>query len=109
MFYVPWTARSLRDPHLLSLAKDVELGKYTVPIGNRTPGSRMAVHYATAAPCKSLIFLQDRPDLLLQIFDLGSEGGDNEVDGEMLAETDEVPYECGARYVKALKSEWLLR
>ena len=55
------------------------------------------------------VFLQDRPDLLLQIFDLGSEGGENEVDGEMLSETDEVPYECGARYVKALTSEWPLR
>ena len=39
-------------PHLLSLAKDVELGKYTVPTGNRTPGRRVAVHYATAAPRK---------------------------------------------------------
>ena len=39
-------------PHLLSLAKDVKLGKYTVPTGNRTPGRRVAVHYATAAPRK---------------------------------------------------------
>ena len=37
-------------PHFLSLAKDVELGKYTVPTGNRTPDRHMAVHYATAAP-----------------------------------------------------------
>ena len=36
-------------PHLLSLAKDVKLGKYTVPTGNRTPGRRVTVHYATAA------------------------------------------------------------
>ena len=41
-----------RHPHLLSLAKDVKLGKYTVPTGNRTSGSRVAVHYATAAPRK---------------------------------------------------------
>ena len=39
-------------PHLLSLAKDVKLGKYTVPTGNRTPGRRVTVHYATAAPRK---------------------------------------------------------
>ena len=43
---------SRRHPHLLSPAKDVKLGKYTVPTGNRTPGRRMAVHYATAAPRK---------------------------------------------------------
>ena len=37
-------------PHLLSLAKDVKLGKYTVQIGNRTPGRRESVRFATAAP-----------------------------------------------------------
>ena len=36
-------------PHLLSLAKDVKLDKFTVPTGNWTPGRRMAVHYVTAA------------------------------------------------------------
>ena len=35
---------------LLSLAKDLKLGFYTVPTGNRTPGRRVAVHYTTAAP-----------------------------------------------------------
>ena len=39
-------------PHLLSLTKDVKLGKYTVPTGNRTQGRRVAVHYANAAPHK---------------------------------------------------------
>ena len=39
-----------RHPHLLSLAKDVKLGFYSVPTGNRTPGRHMAVHYTTAAP-----------------------------------------------------------
>ena len=39
-------------PHLLCLAKDVKLAKYTVPTGNRTPGCRVAVHYATAVPRK---------------------------------------------------------
>ena len=29
-------------PHLLSLAKDVKLGKYTIPTGNQTPGRRVA-------------------------------------------------------------------
>ena len=54
VFYVPSTARSFRDdtPLLLSLAKDMKLGKYTVPTGNRIPGRRMAVHYVTAAPRK---------------------------------------------------------
>ena len=37
-------------PHLLSLPKDVKLGFYTVPTGNRTPGRCVAVHYTTAAP-----------------------------------------------------------
>ena len=41
-----------RHPHLLSLVKDLKLGKYTVPTGNRTPGRRVAVHYANAAPRK---------------------------------------------------------
>ena len=53
VFYVTSTARSSRDcPYLLSLSKDVKLGKYTVPTGNRTPGLRVAVHYAIAAPRK---------------------------------------------------------
>ena len=52
-FYVPSTAKSFRDAdHLLSLAKDVKLGKYTVPTGIPTPDRRVAVHYATAAPRK---------------------------------------------------------
>ena len=50
-----------RHPHLLSLAKDVKLGKYTVPIGNRTPGRRVAVHYATAAPRKLHEFIWSNP------------------------------------------------
>ena len=36
-------------PHLVSLAKDVKLDKYTVPTGDWTPGRRMAVHYVIAA------------------------------------------------------------
>lgn len=31
------------------------------------------------------------------MFDLGPTGGEQECDGEMMAETDEVVYECGAR------------
>ena len=31
----------------MSLARDVTLGKYTVPTENPTPGRRVAVHYAT--------------------------------------------------------------
>ncbi|XP_046440285.1 E3 ubiquitin-protein ligase MYCBP2-like isoform X2 [Daphnia pulex] len=33
----------------------------------------------------------------IKVFDLGIGGGDQEGDGELLAETDEVVYECGAR------------
>ena len=35
---------------------------------------------------------------ILQLFDLGPDGGDNEGDGELIGETDEVAFECGARY-----------
>ena len=58
VFYVPLPARSFRDgsfrdPHLLSLVKDVKLGKYTVPTRNKkNPDRRVAVHYTTAAPCQ---------------------------------------------------------
>jgi hypothetical protein len=31
------------------------------------------------------------------LFDIGVDGGEQETDGEMLAETEEVPYECGPR------------
>ena len=41
-----------RHPNLLSLAKIVKLGKYTVPTRNRTLGRRVTVHYAAAAPHK---------------------------------------------------------
>ena len=39
-------------PHLLSLAKDVKPGKYTVPTGNQTPGCRVVAHNITAALLK---------------------------------------------------------
>ena len=51
---------------LLSLAKDMKLGKYTVPTGNRTPGHRVAVHYATAAPCKLHIMLGGPCESIMQ-------------------------------------------
>ena len=35
---------------LVSLAKDLKLGFNSVPIGNRTPGRRVAIHYKIAAP-----------------------------------------------------------
>ena len=34
----------------------------------------------------------------IKLFDIGIEGGDQEGDGELLAESDEIAYECGARY-----------
>ena len=37
-------------PHLLSLAKDVNLGFCTDPTVNQTPGCCVAVNYATAMP-----------------------------------------------------------
>ena len=33
----------------------------------------------------------------IKVLDLGTAGGDKEGDGELLGETDEVVYECGAR------------
>ncbi|XP_064119634.1 E3 ubiquitin-protein ligase MYCBP2-like isoform X5 [Macrobrachium nipponense] len=33
----------------------------------------------------------------IKLFELGVEGGDQETDGDLLAETEEMPYECGAR------------
>lgn len=30
------------------------------------------------------------------------DGGDQEVDGDLLAETEEIPYECGARQKSAI-------
>ncbi|KAK4298747.1 hypothetical protein Pmani_028926 [Petrolisthes manimaculis] len=33
----------------------------------------------------------------IKLFELGMEGGDQETDGELLSETEETPYECGAR------------
>ena len=44
---------SMQHPHLLSLAKDVKLGRY--PTGNHTLGGRVAVHYVTAAHASSTI------------------------------------------------------
>lgn len=35
--------------------------------------------------------------LHLQLFDIGPDGGEQENDGELLAETEEIPYECGPR------------
>ena len=33
----------------------------------------------------------------IKLFDIGADGGDNEGDGDLLCESDEVTYECGAR------------
>uniref|UniRef100_A0A1B6EGK8 PHR domain-containing protein n=1 Tax=Clastoptera arizonana TaxID=38151 RepID=A0A1B6EGK8_9HEMI len=33
----------------------------------------------------------------VKLFDIGMDGGEQESDGEMLAETEEIPYECGLR------------
>lgn len=33
----------------------------------------------------------------VKLWDIGPEGGEQEGDGELLAETEEVPYECGPR------------
>lgn len=48
--------------------------------------------------CLIFIFI---PFLLffIKVFDIGPEGGDQEIDGDVLIETDEIPYECGARLV----------
>ena len=33
----------------------------------------------------------------IKVFELGPDGSDNEPDGDLMAETEEIPYECGAR------------
>lgn len=33
----------------------------------------------------------------MKLLDIGPDGGEQEGDGELLAETEEVPYECGPR------------
>lgn len=33
----------------------------------------------------------------IKLFDIGSEGGDQEGDGDLIAESDEVVYECAPR------------
>ncbi|XP_046604041.1 E3 ubiquitin-protein ligase MYCBP2 isoform X2 [Neodiprion virginianus] len=33
----------------------------------------------------------------IKLFDIGIDGGDQETDGELIAETEEIPYECGPR------------
>lgn len=38
----------------------------------------------------------------VQLFDIGVDGGDQENDGELLAETEEIPYECGPRQKYAI-------
>ncbi|XP_062580615.1 E3 ubiquitin-protein ligase MYCBP2-like [Saccostrea cucullata] len=38
----------------------------------------------------------------IKLFDLGPDGGDNEGDGELIGETDEVAFECGAREKHAM-------
>ena len=38
----------------------------------------------------------------LQVYALGVDGGDIECDCELLVETDEVLYACGARYLMAV-------
>lgn len=38
----------------------------------------------------------------MQLFDIGVDGGDQENDGELLAETEEIPYECGPRQKYAI-------
>lgn len=35
--------------------------------------------------------------LLHQLFELGPDGGDHETDGDLLAETDVLAYDCAAR------------
>ena len=37
-----------------------------------------------------------------QLFELGPEAGDNEIDGELIAETEELPYRCSPRYFNLL-------
>ena len=46
---------------------------------------------------KNNIFCSDENAVAFQIFELGPDGGENETDGELIAETGEIPYESGVR------------
>lgn len=35
--------------------------------------------------------------LFFKLFDLGFDGGDHELDGDVIAESDDISYECGAK------------
>lgn len=35
--------------------------------------------------------------MIFQLLDIGMEGGEQESDGEVIAETEDVPYDCGPR------------
>lgn len=45
--------------------------------------------------------------LLVQLFELGPDGGDHETDGDLLAETDVLAYDCAARYYLSLSLLYL--
>ncbi|GIY69151.1 hypothetical protein CEXT_121812 [Caerostris extrusa] len=49
---------------------------------------------------EDLVFVWGRGEYTakLKVFDIGPEGGDQEIDGDVIVETDEIPYECGARH-----------
>lgn len=45
----------------------------------------------------SIVKYIDILPLLVQLFELGPDGGDHETDGDLLAETDVLAYDCAAR------------
>ncbi|XP_035719406.1 E3 ubiquitin-protein ligase MYCBP2-like isoform X2 [Vespa mandarinia] len=45
---------------------------------------------------------RDKYTAKIKLFDIGVDGGDQENDGELLAETEEIPYECGPRQKYAI-------
>ncbi|KAB7503617.1 E3 ubiquitin-protein ligase MYCBP2 [Armadillidium nasatum] len=75
-------AKRLPKPNIRDGLRDVLSSALSLPVLSDFQVSRAQVMVVAGA---------------IPLFDLGVEGGDQEADGEILAETEEVPYECGAR------------
>lgn len=67
-------------------------------LDNHLRRGEQAAYVRLAMPCHELP-TDWTADLLFvaQLFELGPDGGDHETDGELLAETDVLAYDCAAR------------
>lgn len=56
--------------------------------------------------CNVLCGLSVITFIAVQLFELGPDGGDHETDGDLLAETDVLAYDCAARYSLYIKTNF---